>query len=176
MVRECLTRTTTQGGRGVQCTAMLLALTLALLGSVCPGCTFLVSHLMMTTAKQQPFASLSQLWSPSLSMDKQANLEATICARGNEIFSTKELGADKNAVAPLVVHLLDLKAKLDPEAAQRQEDTKLKTNSEISSNPSKTKPKSKKKNSERTTHCRLCPTALRLGERSSPSGTTILCQ
>ena len=63
------------------------------------------------------------------SAEEKAELEAKIQAKGDEIRTLKESGADKAAVAPLVAELLALKAQLNPadspkQSAKQKETTK----------------------------------------------------
>lgn len=53
-----------------------------------------------------------------LSEEQKTELEAKIAAKGNEIRSLKDSGADKATVAPLVTELLALKAELDPSSVK----------------------------------------------------------
>lgn len=53
-----------------------------------------------------------------LTAEEKTELEAQIKAKGDEIRSLKDGGADKAAVAPLVEELLALKAKLDPDSVK----------------------------------------------------------
>mmetsp|Transcript_4845 Transcript_4845/g.9458 ORF Transcript_4845/g.9458 Transcript_4845/m.9458 type:complete len:709 (-) Transcript_4845:261-2387(-) len=61
---------------------------------------------------------MSTASSTALSSEERAALESQIKAKGDEIRSLKDGGADKAAVAPLVDELLTLKAKLDPDSVK----------------------------------------------------------
>lgn len=56
----------------------------------------------------------------NLSAEEKIEIEEKIKAKGDEIRTLKESGADKSAVAPLVEELLALKAKLDPSVMEQK--------------------------------------------------------
>ena len=72
-----------------------------------------------------------------LSEAQKADLEARIAEKGQEIRALKDGGADKEAVAPLVQELLQLKGQLDPSMLQPKQKQKQKQ---------KQKPQQKQKN------------------------------
>ncbi|GKY93214.1 hypothetical protein MPSEU_000289200 [Mayamaea pseudoterrestris] len=68
------------------------------------------------------YARPSRLLSTAITAGENAELEANIQLKADEIRALKEAGADKVAVAPLVNELLALKAQLDPSSNKTNND------------------------------------------------------
>ena len=58
-------------------------------------------------------------------MDQRATLDVTVCAKCNNLV-VEGVGRQQECMAPFVSQLLEIKAKLDSEAAKRQEESKQK--------------------------------------------------
>ena len=82
------------------------------------SCAFSITS--RCVARQHGFRSSisednNRLFSSSVEELDKIGLEAAIQAKGDEIRTMKEAGADKATVAPFVTELLELKAKLNPD-------------------------------------------------------------